>query len=210
MAARKRSTRKRTVANRRHRVSPKRRAAGLKAARTRRNKRHRVTLVNRRHRRNPAARRVTRHRRRRSNPGLLAGAGGLLENAITGLVGAGITDFAYGFVGSMNPAGMIGQVGIKLGIAMGIRMAANRFGFARHANMLAIGGAISAGKDFLNYAVGGGGILFPQPTAVPGRAALPAAMTGDDVGMSDIVAVPSNWGQLGDIVQTDYPLSWFQ
>jgi len=86
----------------------------------------------------------------------------------------------------MNPAGMVGQIGIKLGIAIGLRMAANRFGFAKHANMLAIGGAVSAGQDALNYFVGGGGALFPAPVQA-GRAAFPAdtGMTND--GMQDIV-----------------------
>jgi hypothetical protein len=100
----------------------------------------------------------------------------------------GIVNFGYGFVGGMNPAGMIGQIGIKLGLAIGLRMAANKFGFGKHANMLAIGGAVSAGQDALNYFVGGGGALFPAPVSVvPGRAAFPADTGMVDVGQGDIV-----------------------
>lgn len=120
---------------------------------------------------------------------MLGSAGGLLEQAVTAIVGGTITDMVYGFVGGMNPAGPLGQIGIKLGIAMGLRMAAQKFGFGKHANMLAVGGAVSAGKDALNYFVGGGGLLFPSAAPLPaGRVLMPADTGGSgDPSMSDIV-----------------------
>ena len=192
MAARRRRPavrrRRTTVGNPRRRrttVHHRRRRTALQLNR----RRHHVLNPRRRRRANP----IRRHRRRR-NPGLLAGAGGLLESAVTAIIGMGITNFAYGFVGGMNPAGMVGQIGIKLGLAIGLRMAASKFGFAKHANLLAIGGAVSAGQDALNFFVGGGGALFPAPaSAVPGRAAFPAdtGTAGSD-GVSDIVYANPN------------------
>jgi hypothetical protein len=185
-------------------VRRRRRAAAPKRRR-RTNRRRVTTVVNRRRRRaNPVRRRrrraaprvnrrrrrsnpVRRHRRRR-NPSILGSAGGLLEQAITAIIGMGITNFAFGFVGSMNPAGMAGQIGIKLGLAIGLKMAATKFGFSKYANMLAVGGAVSAGQDALNYFVGGGGALFPSAVPVAaGRAAFPAD-TGmpNDGSMADI------------------------
>lgn len=203
-------------------MATRRRRAAAPKRRRRTNRRRVTTVVNRRRRRtNPVRRRrrraaprvsrrrrranpIRRHRRRR-NPGLLGSAGGLLENAVTAIIGMGLTNFAYGFVGSMNPAGMVGQIGIKLGLAIGLRMAANKFGFAKHANMLAIGGAVSAGQDALNYFVGGGGALFPSAAPVPvaaGRAAFPA----DTGGMEDIV-----YGNPGNFADVSYanPANFF-
>ena len=199
MAVRRRRRKTTTTRRRRRAVAnPRRRRATTRRV-THRRRRRAAPRVNRRRRHvlNPRRRRVT-HRRRRRNPGLVGAAGGLLENAITAIVGMGLTNFAYGFVGSMNPAGMVGQIGIKLGIAIGLRVAANKFGFGKHANMLAIGGAVSAGQDALNYFVGGGGALFPAAAAaVPGRAAFPAdtGMVSDGVG--DIVY--ANPGLFNDV-----------
>jgi len=107
---------------------------------------------------------------------------------VTAIIGMGITNFAYGFVAGMNPAGMVGQIGIKLGLAIGLKMAASKFGFAAQANLLAIGGAVSAGQDALNFFVGGGGALFPAPVPVAaGRAAFPVETGNAGDGMQDIV-----------------------
>ncbi len=190
--------RRTNMAARRRRAPVRRRRRARVNSRRRRtttivNRRRRTNTVHRRRRAAPRANRrrrvnpVRRHRRRR-NPGLIGSAGGLLENAVTAIIGMGLTNFAYGFVGGMNPAGMVGQIGIKLGIAIGLRMAANKFGFGKHANMLAIGGAVSAGQDALNYFVGGGGALFPAPAVPAGRAAFPADVgMPSEGGMQDIV-----------------------
>jgi hypothetical protein len=217
MARRRRRTttrRRKAVTNpRRRRRTPVTHRRRRRRAAPRTNRRRRSLLNPRRHHRR---RRVNRSHRRRRNPsGILAGASGLLEQAITAIVGMSITDFAYGFVGGMNPAGPVGQIGIKLGIAIGLRMAANKFGFSRSANMLAVGGAVSAGKDALNYFVGGGGLLFPSAAPAPaGRQLVPVAMTGDDAGggqvLSDIVSVPPNWGNLGEIVSAPTWQGYYQ
>lgn len=203
MAARRRRRRTPVVNRRRRRVTtnPRRRRTNRRRRTLFNPRRRRRTAIvpNRRRRRrsNP----VRRHRRRR-NPGLLSGATGLLGKAVTAVIGMSITNFVYNAVGAMVPGGIVGKIGVKLGIAWGLGVGARKFGFAAHADMLAIGGAVSAGQDAFQYFVGGGGLLFPAPAPVPGRVALPAAMTGDDAGygMSDIVTVPGNWGSLGEIV----------
>jgi len=98
--------------------------------------------------------------------------------------------------------GILGQIGVKLGLAWGLGEAAKRFGFAKHARMLSIGGAISAGQDAINYFIGGGGLLFPGPQAKPGQALIPADLTGDSTtpAMSEIVYAPAGYGGLGEIV----------
>jgi hypothetical protein len=102
--------------------------------------------------------------------------------------------------------------GVRLLLAVGLGQGAKQFGFAKHANMLTIGGAIGAGQDVLRGFIGGGGLLFPAPQAAmpAGRVMIPANMTGDDAGTGDIVYVDPNFNQLGEVVYTQFPQSWFQ
>src|SRR5262245_55709934 len=212
MAARRRRRRRAApVTNRRRRrANPRRRRRGF--IMNRRRRRNGTLLSNPRRRRRRRANPRRRHHRRRRNPGLLSGAGGMLQKGLTAVVGMAVTNFAYGFVAGVNPAGMVGQIGIKLGIAWGLGTVARRFGFSAQADMLTVGGVVSAGQDAFNFFIGGGGLFFPAAASAlpPGRTAMPASMTGDDAGISDIVAVPQNWGGLGDIVGTSYPTGWFQ
>lgn len=212
MAARRRRRTTAAPSRRRRRTAtnPRRRRATMATNPRRRrvNRRHRSAFAlngRRRRRSNPS-------RRRRRNPGVLSGATGLLGQAVTAVIGMSITNFIYNAVGAMVPGGIVGKIGIKLGIAYGLGIAARKTGFASHANMLSVGGAVSAGQDAFQYFVGGGGLLFPSaapaPAQVAGRVAIPASMTGDDQGVSDIVQVPAGWMGMGDIVNA--PAGWFQ
>ena len=141
---------------------------------------------------------------------------GVFEGALTALLGMGITDFAQNtlvasFIPDLSGAPLMRAL-VRVGLALGVGKAAQMAGFGKHANLLAIGGAVGAGQDVLRSFIGGGGLLFPvqQQQLPPGRAMVPAAMTGDDVGTSDIVYVDPNWNALGDIVLTDIPQGWFQ
>lgn len=167
-----------------------------------RRKRTGYTLNSRRRR--PARNPVHHTRRRRRNPGIISGVTGIFEGGVTAVVGMLITDTVYGFISGFLPnSNPLLGIGAKLAIAWGTGEAARKFGFARYSNLLAIGGAVSAGKDALSYFFGGGGLLMPAPVQVagrPGTALLPASMTADDgQGMNDIVVAPPGYGTLGDL-----------
>lgn len=186
MARRRRRNARRTVTPRR------RRSTALVRNRRRRNG---VLLSNRRHRRNPFTR---RSRRRNPHPGLK----GIVEGSVVAMAGMAITDFAQGFV-PFSFGGALGKIGVRFGLAYGLGMAAEKFGFAKYANLLAVGGAVGAAQDLFRLFMGGGQTLVaaaPAPQQVAGRVAVDARLTGDDEGMGDIVRVPANYNQLGDIV----------
>ncbi len=165
MAVKKR----RTNVRRRRATNPRRRRANRKKITINPRRRRRVShrSPNPHRRRRPSRRRTSNPRRRRvnhrrRNPGLLGSATGLLEGAVTAVVGMGMTNYAYGILGPML-GGIVGgsplaSIGIKLGIAWGLGEAAKKFGFAKHASLLAIGGAVGAGQDVFNMFIGGGGL----------------------------------------------------
>jgi len=149
--------------------------------------------------------------KRRGNP-FLGSVTGIFEGALTAIIGMGITDYATGLVTGFFPMGgnpLVG-IGVKLGVAWGVGELARKFGFAKHAQLLAIGGAVSAGKDALSLAFGGGGILFPSaPVAVqtaPGQAMIPASMTGDNIGVSEIAFAPAGMSEIA--FAPAYPGAW--
>ena len=131
---------------------------------------------------------------------------GVFEGATVAIVGMAVTDFLQGAVTGFLPdlgGGGLVKIGVRLGLAYAVGAGAEKFGFGKYANLLAIGGAVGAAQDALRTFVGGGGLLFPSgQTAVlpPGRAMVPASMTGDDAGVNDIVYVDPNYGSLGEIV----------
>jgi hypothetical protein len=166
------------------------------------------------HRRRHTAARATNHRRRSHNPVVrhtrrrrsrnpfgLGNVTGIFEGGLTALIGMVLTDTLFGLASSAFAAyiasPLIGIL-VKLAIAWGVGEGARKFGFQKHANLLAIGGAVSAGKDAMNYFVGGGGLLFPQPTVqvqtAPGQALIPASATGDS--MSDLTWAPAYMGDI--------------
>lgn len=180
-------------------------------ARVHHNRRRRTNPV---HRRRRAVARANPRRHRRRNPGMLGSVTGIFEGALTAIIGMGVTDYATGLISGFLPTGgnPIFGIGIKLGVAWGVGELAKKFGFARHAQLLAIGGAVSAGKDALSLAFGGGGILFPSAPATqvvqtaPGQALIPASMTGDNVGVSEIAYAPAGMSEIA--FAPAYPGAW--
>jgi len=188
MAARRR---RRTTGARR--ATPRRRTAA-KTNRRRTNRRHHSILAlnprRRRRRSNPRVRRVNRRRR---NPALK----GVFEGMVVAGVGMAITDVVQGLVpGGMLPGGALAKIGIRLGLAWGVGALAEKVGFAKYANLLAIGGAVGAFQDVFRLLFGG--LLAPAPAPVaqlaPGQVLLPVGATGDG-GMEDITYAPG----FGDI-----------
>ena len=111
-------------------------------------------------------------------------------------VGMAVTDVVQGFVPSgLIPGGAVVKIGVRLGLAWAVGAAAEKFGFAKYANLLAIGGAVGAFQDTFRLLFGG--MLTPAPAPVPqlapGQVILPADATGE---MGDIVYYPG----FGDIV----------
>lgn len=188
MAARKRNTRRRVSKKPATRVSNPRR-------RTRRaNSRH-TTVVNHRRRanrrRNPSVKRVNRRRR---NPALK----GVFEGMIVAGIGMAITDVVQGFVpASMLPGGAVAKIGVRLGLAWLVGAGAEKFGFAKYANLLAIGGAVGAFQDTFRLLFGG--MLAPAPAPqqplqlAPGQVMVPA---GADSDMGDITYFPQGFGDI--------------
>lgn len=186
MAARKR----RTSSARRVNSKPRRRPRTTAVARTNRGRRGGLFAVNRRNRRNRTN--PARRRRVRRNPALK----GVFEGMVIAGIGMAITDVVQGLVpGGMLPGGAVAKIGIRLGLAWGIGAAAEKFGFAKYANLLAIGGAVGAFQDTFRLLFGG--LLAPAPAApqqlAPGQVLLPAGATGD--GFEDITYFPG----FGDI-----------
>lgn len=213
---RRRKSTRRAVSNPRRR----RRAAAAPRRRRRVNRRRRTTtVINRRRRRaNPVRRRRRSRRRsnpvrrrrhsvRRSNPALK----GMIEGSMAAVAGMMITDFVQGMV-PFSFGGAIGKVAIRFGLAYAVGVAAEKFGPTRkYATWLAVGGAVGAAQDLFRLFMGGGLTASPaQGQMRDGRVAVPAALTGDDQGMGDIVGVPAGWGGLGEIVGTNYPAGYFQ
>lgn len=177
MAARRRK--RATVSNRRRRANPRRRTTALSARRT--NRRH-VTVVNRRRRRNPAV----RHRRRR-NPPLT----GVVQGSVIAFAGMAATDFIQGLV-PISIGGPWGRIAVRLATAYALGMAAERFGYAKYANLLAIGGAVGAAQDGFRLLMGGGGVLTPTVPVVVG----PPGQLQMDSEIGDIIYGPPGMGEI--------------
>jgi len=156
------------------------------------------------------------NRRRHHNPGMFS----IFEGAITAILGMAITDFVQNtLIASFLPdlsSTPVMKGGVRIALAAGVGMVADKFGFKKQANLLAIGGSVGGAQDILRGFIGGGGLLFPAPAPMPalppGKAMIPVDMTGDDAGTNDIVYVDPAFNQLGgfnDIVYHDFPQHWF-
>jgi hypothetical protein len=145
----------------------------------------------RRRRSNPRVRRINRRRR---NPALK----GVFEGMVIAGVGMAITDVVQGLVPSgMLPGGAVAKIGVRLGLAWGIGALAEKFGFAKYANLLAIGGAVGAFQDTFRLLFGG--MLAPAPVQqipqlAPGQVLLPAGATGE--GFEDVTYFPQGFGDI--------------
>ncbi len=176
---------KRASVTNRRRANPRRHAATSTPQR-RTNRRKVGIMLNRRRRRNP----VVRHRRRR-NPPLT----GVAQGAFVAFAGMALTDFIQGLV-PINFGGAWGRIGVRLGTAYLLGVGAEKFGFAKYANLLAIGGAVGAAQDAFRLLMGGGGVLSPaQPIVVGPPAQLAMA---DPEGVGDIIYGPP--GTMGEII----------
>lgn len=206
-AAKKRRTSTRRVHHKR--AAPKKRVSNRTHNARRYNAHHRHHAKKRTtNRRKNTAR---RYNRRRHNPGLgISGITGLLGDALTAVLGAGITSYAYSLVGPMLPiGGIFGQVGIKLGLAWLLGEGARKFGMQKYAHMLAVGGAVSAGQDAFSYFIGGGGAFFPAPAPAlkAGQVVVSDQSTGSTDGgtyvnqMGELVfAPPGTMNGLGELI----------
>jgi len=106
-----------------------------------------------------------------------------------------LTDFVQGLV-PINFGGPWGRIGVRLGTAYLLGVGAEKFGFAKYANLLAIGGAVGAAQDAFRLLMGGGGVLSPaQPIVVGPPAQLAMA---DPEGVGDIIMAPG--GGMGEII----------
>jgi len=183
--------RKRRRSAPRRAVNPTRRRRRVTAAARPNRRRSGLFSINgRRRRRNPNG--ITRRRsNRRRNPPLK----GVFEGMVVAGIGMAVTDVVQGFVpSSFLPGGTVVKIGVRLGLAWAVGAAAEKFGFAKYANLLAIGGAVGAFQDTFRLLFGG--MLTPAPAPVPqlapGQVLLPAESTGE---FSDITYFPG----FGDI-----------
>lgn len=181
--------RKRASVTNRRRANP-RRHHSTAAPRRRTNRRKVGIMLNRRRRRNP----VVRHRRRR-NPPLT----GVVQGSFIAFAGMAVTDFIQGLV-PIQIGGPWGRIGVRLATAYALGIGAERFGFAKYANLLAIGGAVGAAQDAFRLLMGGGGVLTPSVPVVvgpPGQLQMADPEGVGDIiygqgGMGEIVFGPSN------------------
>ena len=177
---------KRASVTNRRRANPRRHTA-TSNPRRRTNRRKVGIMLNRRRRRNP----VVRHHRRRRNPPLT----GVVQGAFVAFAGMALTDFIQGLV-PIRFGGPWGRIGVRLATAYALGIGAERFGFAKYANLLAIGGAVGAAQDGFRLLMGGGGVLSPaQPIVVGPPAQLAVA---DPEGVGDIIMAPG--GGMGEII----------
>lgn len=182
------AVRRRKRATNRRRANPRRHTSTAAAAprRHRRTNRRKVgIMLNRRRRRNP----VVRHRRRR-NPALT----GVVQGSFIAFAGMALTDFVQGLI-PINFGGPWGRIGVRLATAYALGVGAERFGFAKYANLLAIGGAVGAAQDAFRILMGGGGVLAPaQPIVVGPPQQL--QMGPDGAGIGDVIYAPEGMGEI--------------
>jgi hypothetical protein len=107
--------------------------------------------------------------------------------------GMAVTDFLQSLV-PISIGGPWGKIGVRLATAYALGVGAERFGFAKYANLLAIGGAVGAAQDAFRLLMGGGGILTPNLPVVVGPPTQLAM--ADPGGVGDIIYGPDGIGEI--------------